>query len=184
MDLRLAPTSLVVVPVILSIDENASAQNFMAIAHYDYPLAPAVIPPRDVSSDPLTVWSSSNTSVALVSTVGSVTPVSDLDVGAASVQISATYGGKTAWSNVTVTGILPPPTPIPPTPPAGGQGGGSNTRYDQPAVDGGPPATIVPPVVPPASNTTPQANNALPIEPNNNPLIDSCFFSCFMFLHL
>lgn len=164
MDLRLVPTSLVISPAQLSIGENAAAQNFVAMAFYDYPDAPEPIPPRDVSNDSETIWSTSNPSAALVNTVGLVTPVSDLNTTSAPVVISATYGGVAANSNVTVTGVLPP-TPPPPTPPSSGSGqsGGRGSFGNPPPASDGGVSPVTDGSVPPPEGSPPSGDNYVPI---------------------
>ncbi len=162
LNLRIVPTSLVLTPGTMSIDENDDPRPFTLMAYYDYPLAPEPILPKDVTADPLTEWSSSNDAIAMVNTIGVLTPVSDFDTTAISVLISGTYGGVTATSTVTVTGTLPPPPPpVPPTPEPSRGGGGSPRDWGVPV-----PPTATPTVPPTPPATVPEGTPVPPRTPS------------------
>jgi hypothetical protein len=117
--LNLTPTSVEVTPTGLSVNEGSGPVQFTATAKYQYPGLTTPIPDRNVTNDALTTWQSSSNDVAIVNTIGSVTPVSDLGTGNSPAVISATFGGVTGQSTINVVGPLPPP--------AGGSGGGSGS---------------------------------------------------------
>lgn len=131
MELRLAPTSIVVTPANISVAEGTAAVQYTATAKYDYDGLTTPIPDKDVTNDPLTVWSTSDASVAIVNTLGSVTPVSDLNTGNAAVLVIADYGGISGQTSLHVTGVVVVP------PPSGGGGGGSGGLYNPPDNGGG-----------------------------------------------
>ncbi|MCC7431966.1 hypothetical protein IT412_00410 [Candidatus Peregrinibacteria bacterium] len=127
VDLRLTPTSLLVTPDNVSVEEGGDVVDYRAVAKYNYPDLPDPIPDRDVTNDPLTVWSVGNTDVALINTIGQVTPVSDLGTGAVLTTVAASYGGKSDDVQLRVTGVVPPVENGGfPTSGSGGGGGGSS----------------------------------------------------------
>ena len=118
MELRLVPTSVIVTPANLTAAEGSGGIQYTAMAKYQYDGLTTEIPDKDVTNDPLTVWSTGDVSVAIVNTLGVVTPVSDLNTGSAPVLIIASYGGVSGQTTLNVTGVVVVP------PPSGGGGGG------------------------------------------------------------
>ncbi len=165
LDLRLQPTSLVITPKTVSVPEGSNNVQFVATAKYEFPGLTTPIPDRDVSDDPLIVWSSSATSVAIVNTQGLVTPVSDLNQGSATATISASYAGLSDTGVITVTGVVPPP---PPPPSSGGGGGGGALIFTVT-----PPTTVTPPPTTPPPTTTPDEPETpwVPIEEPGTPSV-------------
>ncbi|MCC6643883.1 hypothetical protein IT411_03980, partial [Candidatus Peregrinibacteria bacterium] len=175
MQMRIVPTSVEVTPAVLNVAEGAPSIQYTAIAKYEYPSLIAAIPDKDVTNDPLTVWSSTDSNVALVNTVGLVTPVSDLGSGNAPASIRAIYGGITGQAAINVTGTVV-------APPSGGGGGGSGgfgqgpTQGGEPFVPTGenqptenPPGENPPVENPPTENPPTENGGEVPGETTSNP---------------
>lgn len=124
------PTSLTINPVSATANEGGGNVAFKAIAHFDYPNAPAPIPDKDVSNDPNILWTVDKPTIAIVNSIGVATPVSDLNLGSATAKITASYIGLTAQADFIVKGVIVSP------PVDNGGGGGGGGGYNPPS-DGG-----------------------------------------------
>lgn len=155
IEFRIVPTSLEITPAVVSVAEGSGVVEYRAVAKYNYPGLPDPIADRDVTEDALTVWSIDDTNIALVNTIGDVTPVSDLGFGAAVTNVRAVYGGKTGQAQLTVTGVIVAPPPV--SGGGGGGGGGGGSNFGNPPSEGGQPV---------GQNNTPSEN---PASNNNNP---------------
>lgn len=170
VDLRLTPTSLLVTPDNFSVEEGGDMVDYRAVAKYNYSGLPDPIPDKDVTNDPLTVWSVGNTDVALINTIGQVTPVSDLGTGAALTTVTASYGGKFDDAQLTVTGVVPPVGNGGSS--TGGNGGGGGGYYGGSVNDNNPPSQNGTTDNNSENNTQPvdtDQNDVSPVVNNENP---------------
>ncbi len=134
------PISVEVTPATVSLNPT-DTQQYTAIAHF------ASDPDLDITSNSLTIWDTT-TGDAAVSSTGLLTAISD-----GSLQVTATYGGVTGFSSVTITTPVVVPPVIPPVTNTGGGGAGGGNGGN----GGNPPA-----------NNNQQNNNNNSNQQNNN----------------
>ncbi len=163
LGLDLKPTNLVISPLTVTVAEASAPIQFTAVAQYNYPDLVVPIPDKDVTGNPNVVWSSNKPDVALVNTIGLVTPVSDLNMGTAEAQIKVDFIGLNAVGTVNVTGVIPTPPPT--------SGGGGGSIFGQGPSEGGLPVNGSPTDLLPTENVPPaEGDPIIPTQQTNPPV--------------